>query len=163
MLPAPPPAPWCPSPQEAHTLLSAGTLALAHQRLGWPLLVPVQVRLQERCILFVVYIQPGEAQAEGPLSASGLSSTRTWELGRAEAVLGRKGQRRELIDDHLTVSTMYSLCCTHYAPQSVQDAVRDAYQGVAVGPGGAALRFESDSLHASRLPTQLLQVGGGGH
>lgn len=67
--------------QEAHTLLSAAALALAHQRLPWPLLVPVQ------------------------------------------------------------------------------DALRDGYQGVAVGPGGVAVRLESDSLHTSRLPTRLLQVG----
>lgn len=40
----------------------------------------------------------------------------------------------------------------------VQDAVRDAYQGVAVGPGGAAVHLESDSTHTSRLPLGLLQV-----
>lgn len=39
----------------------------------------------------------------------------------------------------------------------VHDAVRDAYQGVAVGPGGCTLRLDSDSLHASRLPGGLLQ------
>ena len=39
----------------------------------------------------------------------------------------------------------------------VHDAVRDAYQGVAVGPGGCTLRLDTDSLHSSRLPDGLLQ------